>query len=90
MSRARYPELPQFHRLDDEQLQALYNMIQVFSTQLVNELDVRDQIANEEPSIRVQVVTTVTELGRPQVGDIAYAINSDSFKGYKSGGWAAL
>tara|TARA_R110000744_G_scaffold46911_5_gene103558 strand:- start:28859 stop:29131 length:273 start_codon:yes stop_codon:yes gene_type:complete len=90
MSRARYPELPQFYKLGDEQLQQLYNMIQVYSTQLGNELDTRDLIADEQPSIRVQVVTTVTTLGNPVVGDIAYAINSNSYKGYKSGGWAAL
>ena len=41
------------------------------------------------PSTKIYTVVTITDIGRPQQGDVAYAISAAKFKGYTTtaGGW---
>jgi hypothetical protein len=79
---ARYPTLPYDIRVN--QPQDTYNEIQDWSSALVNELDTRDIQVDTTPSTNIYTVTTVTEIGRPKKGDIAYSVSSGKFKGYVS------
>ena len=36
---------------------------------------------------KVEVVVTVTEIGRPQAGDIAFSSGESKFKGYTGSAW---
>ena len=53
-------------------------------TILVNELDSRDLEAQNTPSTNIFRVVTITSIGRPKKGDIAYSASSGKFKGYVS------
>ena len=79
---ARYPTLPM--RLSNEDLIDMYKQIQRWGSILVNELDSRDLEAQNTPSTNIFRVVTITSIGRPKKGDIAYAASSGKFKGYVS------
>jgi len=79
---ARYPTLPM--RLSNEDLIDMYKQIQRWGSILVNELDSRDLEAQNTPSTNIFRVVTITSIGRPKKGDIAYSASSGKFKGYVS------
>ena len=79
---ARYPTLPM--RLSNEDLMDMYKQIQRWGSILVNELDSRDLEAQNTPSTNIFRVVTITSIGRPNKGDIAYSASSGKFKGYVS------
>ena len=79
---ARYPTLPM--RLSNEDLIHMYKQIQRWGSILVNELDSRDLEAQNTPSTNIFRVVTITSIGRPKKGDIAYSASSGKFKGYVS------
>jgi|TARA_R100000664_G_C2759834_1_gene150081 hypothetical protein len=79
---ARYPTLPM--RLSNEDLMDMYKQIQRWGSILVNELDSRDLEAQNTPSTNIFRVVTITSIGRPKKGDIAYSASSGKFKGYVS------
>ena len=82
---AIYPRLPQY--TSDQIPQEL----QSWANQLVQQLNFRDSQIDSRPSTRVYAVTTVTEIGRPSPGDIAYSKDEEKFKGYSSAtGWTDL
>ena len=89
---ARYPTLP--YNIIIAEPQNTYDQIQVWSSALVNELNSRDVQVDSTPSTNIYTVTTVTEIGRPKKGDIAYSVSSGKFKGYVSLGaetsWQSL
>jgi|TARA_R110002012_G_scaffold251927_1_gene429917 hypothetical protein len=79
---ARYPTLPM--RMSNEDLIDMYKQIQRWGSILVNELDSRDLEAQNTPSTNIFRVVTITSIGRPKKGDIAYSASSGKFKGYVS------
>ena len=79
---ARYPTLPM--RMSNEDLMNMYKQIQRWGSILVNELDSRDLEAQNTPSTNIFRVVTITSIGRPKKGDIAYSASSGKFKGYVS------
>ncbi len=81
---ARYPTLPM--RLSNEDLIDMYKQIQRWGSILVNELDSSDLAAQNTPSTNIFRVVTITSIGRPKKGDIAYSASSGKFKGYVSRG----
>jgi len=62
----------------------MYNGIQRWGSVLIQELNSRDSQVDSKPSTNIYTVVTVTEIGRPQKGDIAYSASSGKFKGYVS------
>jgi|TARA_R110000744_G_scaffold74907_4_gene149348 hypothetical protein len=79
---ARYPTL--FKRRYFKDPIEMYNGIQRWGSVLVQELNSRDLQVNSKPSTNIYTVVTVTEIGRPRKGDIAYSASSGKFKGYVS------
>ena len=80
---ARYPELPKFINTEAE-AKEFYEYIQQWGAALINELETRDTQVNANPSSNIYAVVTITEIGNPQRGDIAYAASAGKFKGYVS------
>ena len=79
---ARYPTL--FKNSYFKNMEEMYNAIQRWGSVLVQELNTRDLQVNTSPSTNIYTVVTVTEIGRPRKGDIAYSASSGKFKGYVS------
>ena len=57
---------------------------ELLSMLLQDELDSRDLDVDAKPSTNIYRVVTVTSIGRPRKGDIAYSVSSGKFKGYVS------
>jgi len=81
---ARYPTLP--FTINAATVQQMYREIQRWSSVLVNDLDSRDMEIDSTPSTNIYRVVTVTSIGRPRKGDIAYSASAGKFKGYVSSG----
>jgi len=81
---ARYPTLPFAITVKD--VRQMYEQIQRWGSVLINELDNRDTDVDSKPSTNIYRVVTVTSIGRPRKGDIAYSASSGKFKGYVSSG----
>lgn len=79
---AQYPILP-FALTNDDLIQ-MYNEVQNWGNILIQELNNRDVELDSRQSTTFRTVTTVTNLGRPQKGDIAYSTSSGKFRGYVS------
>mgnify|MGYP003631336691 FL=1 len=80
---ARYPELPKFINTEAE-AKEFYEYVQQWGAALINELDTRDIQVEASPSSNIYAVVTITEIGLPKKGDIAYAASAGKFKGYVS------
>tara|TARA_R110000765_G_scaffold353880_1_gene443797 strand:- start:17 stop:295 length:279 start_codon:yes stop_codon:yes gene_type:complete len=89
---SRYPELPPHNtkNFTDPELTSLYDMVQVFTSRMVNELDLRDQELDGAPIMNIFRVVTISDIGRPQVGNIAFSINQNKFLGYNTTAWVTL
>jgi hypothetical protein len=70
--------------METDEVKNLYDTIQTWAAVLTNELDSRDIEVETTPSTNIYAVTTVTNIGRPRKGDIAYSTSSGKFKGYVS------
>ena len=81
---ARYPELSSFVQLDSEELKNVYEMFQQWVSELILELDTRDIQVDATPSTNIYSVVTITDIGRPNAGDVAYVASTGKFKGYVS------
>ena len=79
---ATYPVLP--FALTNEDLVDMYNQVRTWGDVLIQELDARDLDIDNAAAATVFTVNTVTQIGRPQKGDIAYSVSSGKFKGYVS------
>jgi len=92
---ARYPTFPtSFKTVSNEDLRELYATLETWSGLLTAELENRDVLTDAAPSTNIYTVVTVTEIGRPRKGDIAYSASSGKYKGYVSLGaetsWQSL
>ena len=90
---ARYPNLPFYSNRNNrtklaeaskEELKDMYETIQRWGNALVEEIDSRDVEVEATPSTAILTVVTITDIGRPRKGDIAYAASAGKFKGYVS------
>ena len=79
---ARYPTLPM--NLSNKDLVSMYKEVQRWGSVLVNELDSRDLDIQNKPASNIFRVVTITSIGRPIKGDIAYSASTGKFKGYVS------
>ena len=68
--------------------------MQQWGAALTNELDTRDIEVDNTPTSNILSVVTVSEIGRPQAGDVLYAASVGKFKGFVSSaasvGWVDL
>ena len=93
---ARYPTFPtSFNGVTNDELRELiYNFRNLVCSLLTNELENRDVLVDAAPSTNIYTVITVTDIGRPRKGDIAYSASSGKYKGYVSLGsetsWQSL
>jgi len=84
---ARYSLLPSFaFSYRKKTAEDIYNTIRRWGAAVVNELEYRDQQVDATPASHIYTVVTVTSIGRPLAGDIAYSASTGKFKGYVSSG----
>ena len=82
---ARYPTFPtRFIDTSDEELRELYATLETWSGLLTSELETRDVNLDAAPATNIYTVVTLSEIGRPRKGDIAYAASAGKYKGYVS------
>jgi|TARA_R110000824_G_scaffold60572_1_gene161804 hypothetical protein len=86
---ARYPEIPSmfFAKKTGSQTytqEEVYSLLRQWGAALISELDLRDIEVEAAPTSNVLAVVTVTEVGRPQAGDIVYAASAGKFRGFVS------
>ena len=83
---ARYPAVPKVYDYlkDNPQADRVHREISQWGAALVNQLDTRDAQVDSTPSTKIYTVVTITDIGRPRKGDIAYAASVGKFKGYVS------
>jgi len=82
---ASYPQFTIYRQIQD--VNQMYNEVVSWGNRLTSELEIRDDEARNQAAIRVEVVTTVTEIGRPQAGDVAFSSGESKFKGYDGTAW---
>jgi len=89
---ARYPEVSTFIMVDlsNEESRTVYNEMQLWSGALINELDTRDIEVDASPSTTVLSVVTVTDIGAPIAGNIAFSSGESKFKGFDGTNWQDL
>jgi len=89
---ARYPEVSTFIMVDlsNEESRTVYNEMQLWSGALINELDTRDIEVDAAPSTTVLSVVTVTDIGAPIAGNIAFSTGESTFKGFDGTNWQDL
>ena len=78
---ARYPDLPTAYYIKNKEMNDTYNDLRSWSGNLVNELETRDAEENNKTSTNIYSVVTITNIGRPQAGDVAYSASTGKFKG---------
>jgi len=83
---ARYPAVPRIYDYlkDNPEAKRMYVELERWGGALVNQLDTRDLQVDSKPSTKIYSVTTITDIGSPRKGDIAYAASVGKFKGYVS------
>ena len=83
---ARYPAVPRIYDYlkDNPEAERVFREISQWGGALVNQLDTRDLQVDANPSTNIYSVVTITDIGRPKKGDIAYAASAGKFKGYVS------
>ena len=81
---ARYPDLPFLINITQEETRKVYQTLEKWGAALINQLDLRDQEIEAAPTTNIYTVVTVTNIGRPKGGDVAYSASSGKFKGYVS------
>ena len=82
---ASYPQFTVYRQIQD--VNQMYNEVVSWGNRLTSELEIRDDESRNQAAIRVEVVTTVTEIGRPQAGDVAFSSGESKFKGYDGTAW---
>jgi hypothetical protein len=88
---ANYPQLPIYNAVRNMSTEDLYREIRQFADLLAYELNTRDIQVDTRPATKVYSVVTVTDIGRPSPGDIAFSLDEEKFKGYVSStGWVDL
>ena len=82
---ASYPQFTIYRQIQN--VNDMYGEIVSWGNRLTSELELRDDEVRNQAAIRVEVVTTVTEIGRPQAGDVAFSSGESKFKGYTGLTW---
>tara|TARA_S200002703_G_scaffold151897_1_gene151770 strand:- start:3 stop:266 length:264 start_codon:yes stop_codon:yes gene_type:complete len=82
---ARYPEFTTYSNIQN--INEMYDEIVSWGNRLTSELEIKDEEVRFQPAIKVEVVVTVTEIGRPQAGDVAFSSGESKFKGYNGTAW---
>ena len=82
---ASYPQFTIYKNIQD--VNNMYGEIVSWGNRLTSELEIRDDEVRNQAAIRGEVVTTVTEIGRPQAGDVAFSSGESKFKGYNGTAW---
>jgi|TARA_R100000231_G_C5286848_1_gene153354 hypothetical protein len=82
---ATYPQFTTYSDIQD--INEMYGEIVSWGNRLTSELEIRDEEVRFQPAIKVEVVVTVTEIGRPQAGDVAFSSGESKFKGYTGSAW---
>jgi hypothetical protein len=80
-----YPELPRYQNTED--LTQVYNTLVAYAGELKFLLESRDVELGSTPATKIFSVVTVSEIGRPASGDIAFSISTSKFKGYVGNSW---
>jgi len=81
---ASYPKFPM---TKPPSMDELHTDITRWANELTRELDTEDLRKNSAPSTKIYAVVTITDIGRPQQGDVAFAISATKFKGYTGSAW---
>ena len=83
---ARYPAVPKVYDVfkNSPEADRVHREISQWGAALVNQLDTRDLKVDAAPSTNIYTVVTISEIGRPKKGDIAYAASAGKFRGYVS------
>lgn len=81
---ANYPKFPLQKPLDADQL---HNDVSRWANELTRELDTEHLRQSSAPATKIYTVVTITDIGRPQQGDVAFAISATKFKGYTGSVW---
>jgi len=88
---ANYPQLPLYNTAKQMTVEELYRDLRQVIDTLGYELNIRDGQVDARPATKIYSVTTVTDIGRPSPGDIAFSLDEEKFKGYVSStGWVDL
>lgn len=88
---ANYPQLPLYSTARNLTVEDLYRDLRQVVDLLAYELNTRDAEVDGRPATKVYSVVTVTDIGRPSPGDIAFSLDEEKFKGYVSStGWVDL
>ena len=67
-----------------DDIRKMYSDIQRWGSLLIHELSNRDTVIESTPASNIYSVVTITSIGRPRKGDIAYSASTGKFKGYVS------
>ena len=83
---ASYPKFP-FYPVRN--LTDLQTTLINWGNELTRELDTQDNINESTPSTTIYTVASVSEIGRPRPGDVAYSTSTSKFRGYTTtaAGW---
>ena len=66
----------------------LYDSLRSWGNELTRELDTRDSQGDSKPTTKILTVVSVSEIGRPDNGDVVFAVSAGKYRGYVSGtGW---
>jgi len=65
----------------------LHTDVSRWANELTRELDTENLRQATKPSTNIYTVVTVTNIGSPQQGDVAFSVSSTKFKGYTGSAW---
>lgn len=87
MAAKLYPELPYYVNVDKIEPKVIYNDLVRYAGEMKSLLEQRDLELNTVPSFRIYSVVTVTDIGSPSAGDVAFSLGESKFKGYDGTNW---
>jgi len=83
-----YPELPLYADVEKVEPRVLYQDLLAYAGQLKFLLEQRDRQQDLGFTSRIFTVISVTDIQRPQDGNVSFSTSSGKFRGYASGtGW---
>lgn len=83
-----YPELPNYYNVTKMDPNSLYSEIVRYAGELKFLLEQRDVQVNLMPATRIYPTVTLSDIGNPIAGDIAYSASTGQYAGYSDSiGW---
>ena len=82
MSVFLYPQLPRYIDVRQVDVQRVYSDLESYTNELKFLLEQRDLAEQLRPATRFYPATSVTQIPKPNIGDIAYSTSSGRFWGY--------